>query len=71
MIAVPWQRQGCAHEVCRAILAYGKEELGFTSFQALIMKGNEKSRALCEKLGFVYQETVEMDGAEYMRMILF
>ena len=71
VIAVPWQRQGYAHEVCRAILAYGKEELGFTSFQALIMKGNEKSRALCEKLGFVYRETVEMDGAEYIRMILY
>lgn len=70
VIAVPWQRRGYAYEVCQAILAYGKEELGFTSFQALIMKGNEKSRALCEKLGFVYSEAVEMDGAEYMRMVL-
>jgi len=70
VIAVPWQRRGYACEVCQAILAYGKEELGFTSFQALLMKGNEKSRALCEKLGFVRQETIEMDGAEYMRMVL-
>ncbi len=70
VIGVPWQRQGYACEVCQAILAYGKEELGFTDFQALIMTGNEKSRTLCEKLGFVYQETVEVDRREYMRLIL-
>lgn len=71
VIGVPWQRQGYAYEVCQAILAYGKEELGFNAFQVLIMKGNEKSRALCEKLGFVYRETVVVEGTEYMRMILF
>ncbi|MDE5931939.1 MAG: GNAT family N-acetyltransferase [Lachnospiraceae bacterium] len=70
VIGVPWQRQGYAYEVCRAILDYGKEELGFTSFQALVMVENEKSRTLCEKLGFAYEETVEVDGVEYMRMIL-
>lgn len=70
VIGVPWQSQGYAYEVCRAILAYGKEELGFTSFQALLMKGNQKSCALCEKLGFVYQETVKVDGVEYERMKL-
>lgn len=69
VIAVPYQRQGYAYEVCRAILAYGEEELDFTRFQVLIMVGNEKSKALCKKLGFVYQDTVEIDGAEYERMI--
>lgn len=70
VIGVPWQRQGYACEVCRAILAYGREALGFVSFQALIMNGNEKSRLLCEKLGFVKRETVELDGTEYGRMVL-
>lgn len=70
VIGVPWQRQGYAYEVCQAILAYGRESLGFVSFQALIMKGNEKSRLLCEKMGFVMQGTVEADGREYTRMIL-
>lgn len=70
VIGVPWQRQGYACEVCQAILDYGKKELGFTEFQALVMVGNEKSRALCEKLGFVHRETVEVDGMPYMRMIL-
>ncbi len=71
VIGVPWQRQGYAYEVCLAILAYGREELGFSSFQALIAEGNEKSRRLCEKLGFAYQETVETGGMEYMRMVLY
>ena len=70
VIGVPWQRQGYAYEVCQAILDYGKKELGFTSFQALVMVGNEKSRILCEKLGFAYEKTVEVDEVEYMRMIL-
>lgn len=70
VIGVPWQRQGYACEVCQAILDYGKKELGFTDFQALVMMGNEKSRALCEKLGFTYRETVEVEGTAYMRMIL-
>lgn len=69
VIGVPWQRQGYACEVCQAILDYGKKELGFSHFQALVMVGNEKSRALCEKLGFVYRETVEVGGMAYMRMI--
>lgn len=68
VIGVPWQRQGYAYEVCRAILTYGKEELGFTRFQALVMKGNEKSRKLCEKLGFAFWEDVEMEGMAYERM---
>lgn len=70
VIGVPWQRQGYAFEVCQAILNYGKKELGFTDFQALLMEGNEKSKALCKKLGFEYRETVEVDGVAYMRMIL-
>lgn len=28
-------------------------------------QGNEKSELLCEKLGFAYQETVEIDGIVY------
>lgn len=70
VIGVPWQRQGYAFEVCRAILDYGRKELGFVSFQALIMEENEKSRLLCEKLGFVKNETVEAGGMKYERMVL-
>lgn len=70
VIAKPFQRQGYAYEICRAIIRYGHEELGFTSLQVLIMKGNEKSTALCEKLGFKYMEKIIIDNIEYHRMIV-
>lgn len=69
VIARPWQRQGYAYEVCRAILKYGCRELGFDRFQALIMAENTASRELCRKLGFLYLEDVEVDKIKYQRMI--
>lgn len=65
VIGAPWQRQGYAYEVCRAILAYAREELGFTQIQALVMKGNKKSEMLCRKLGFERGESVELEGDIY------
>lgn len=70
VIAVPYQRQGYAYEVCSAILEYGRGELSFDSFQALVMEGNEASKALCTKLGFVFVQKVEIDGKTYDRMVL-
>lgn len=70
VIAVPYQRQGYAYEVCSAVLEYGVKEVGFTSFQALIIEGNEKSMSLCRKLGFSYAEKTEIDGIVYNRMVL-
>ena len=52
MIGVPWQRQGLAYEVCRALLQYAKEELGFEVVQLLIEKDNQASVGLAQKLGF-------------------
>lgn len=69
VIGVPWQGQGYACEVCRAILDYAKIELGFTQVQALVMEGNEKSAALCRKLGFQKGERVEEDGEQYDRYL--
>lgn len=66
VIGVPWQRQGYAYEVCSAILAYAYEELGFTQIQALVMEGNEKSAALCRKLGFKQDKRVVAEKEEYM-----
>lgn len=70
VIGVPWQRQGYAYEVCRAILDYAKIELSFTQVQALVMEGNEKSAALCRKLGFQKGERVEEDGEQYDRYLV-
>lgn len=67
VIGVPWQRKGYAYEVCTAILIYAKEELGMERMQALVMKGNEKSAGLCEKLGFVCEDEVCLEGIMYQR----
>lgn len=68
VIGVPWQRQGYAYEVCRAILDHAYEELGLTQVQALVMKENGESAALCEKLGFTESgERVELDEEMYVR----
>lgn len=67
VIGVPWQRKGYAYEVCTAILTYAKEELGMERMQALVMKGNEKSAGLCEKLGFVCEREVCLEGIMYLR----
>lgn len=66
VIGVPWQRQGYAYEVCRAILDYVQEELGFIQMQALVMEGNEKSAALCVKLGFEENGSAELEGEKYV-----
>lgn len=68
VIAVPYQHQGYAYEVCKAILEYGKMELGFTRIQVLIMSENESSKALCRKLGFKYNSKVIVDNMKYDRL---
>ncbi len=69
VIGVPWQRQGYAYEVCSAILDYAAEELGMTQIQALVMHGNEKSRALCAKLGFRETGEVRIGDCGYARLV--
>ncbi len=66
VIGVPWQRQGYAYEVCRAILVYAWKELGIGQIQALVMEGNERSAKLCKKLGFSRIGTVWEDGAAHI-----
>lgn len=65
VIGVPWQRQGYAYEVCSAILAYAGDVLGMKRVQALVMRENEKSGKLCEKLGFVCKDEVCVEGIIY------
>ncbi len=65
MIGVPWQRQGFAYEVCREILNYARDEIGFRQMQALVREQNEKSCALCRKLGFKEDGMVMLEGERY------
>lgn len=69
IIGVPWQRQGYAEEVCRAILAYGWSALEFERVQALVEVGNAPSIRLCEKLGFCRECRLTIEGKEYYRFI--
>ncbi len=65
MVAAPLQRQGIAEEVCRGILRYAKEELGFDAVRVLTEPENEASLKLCEKLG------VRWEGNETVKGIVF
>ncbi len=61
VIGCPWQRQGIATEICRAILEYGREELGFESIRILMKPENIASERLGRKLGFCYVEEIDLD----------
>ena len=71
LIGEPWQRKGYAKEVCKAILQYGKEVLGFSMVMALVKKENAISIHLLQELGFVVAEEVEIEeniyGNRYLR----
>lgn len=69
IIGVPWQRHGYAEEVCRAILEYGWQELGFGRVQALVETENEPSLILCDKLGFTAVEELEINGRAFFRLV--
>ena len=66
VIGVPWQGQGYAYEVCSAILNYARKDIGFGQIQALVMEYNEKSAALCRKLGFTDHGITMIEGVRYV-----
>lgn len=65
VIGEKWQRQGIAAEVCREILAYGRDELGFERVRALMHPGNTASKKLCHKLGFLYEDEITLGSELY------
>ena len=71
IIRKEYQRKGYAYEACRAILAYGKEELGFTQVRSLMDERNEASIALCKKLGFTYDFRQQIGQQEMVQYVLF
>ncbi len=66
VIGVPWQRKGYAYEVCSEILNYARDEIGFKQMQALVREHNEKSCALCRKLGFVEDGITVLERERYI-----
>ncbi len=67
VIAVPYQRQGIATEVCRKLLSYAVEYLNFTSINAFTRADNTASVSLLKRLGFVYIEEIFVDGKPLQR----
>lgn len=62
VIGKPYQNKGYATEVCREILRYGREEIGFRHFNAFVQKENLSSVRICEKCGFVRKGTAQIGG---------
>lgn len=69
VIGVPWQGQGYAYEVCRAVLQYGREQLGLGIIQALVEPGNQASLHLCKKLGMTVRGTEVLQKKQYVKLI--
>lgn len=68
-IGVPYQRQGYATEVCRAILRYVREELEVPRIHCLIEEGNHVSEHFAEKLGFLREGSMEIGGKCMQRYV--
>ena len=66
-IGVDYQKKGYATEVCTAILAYARDELGYQRVNCLIEHGNQVSVHLVEKLGFAYQGEMPVGEKTMMR----
>lgn len=65
LIAKPYWRQGLATEVIKAIMEYTKEELDIHTIYTVVQEENDKSAALCTKLGFAQVGNKMMDGKKY------
>ena len=70
LIGVPYQRKGYAAEVCRAILAYAKEELEMAEICCLIEEGNRVSEYFAKKLGFCFKCQLEIGGKKMRKYML-
>ncbi len=66
LIEKSYQRKGFAYEVCTAILKYAYDVLQERKVVCLVREENGASRALCEKLGFVYEDMKINNQESYM-----
>ena len=58
-IGRPFWGQGMIPEACEALLRHGFEELGMNVIWCGYYDGNQKSRRVQDKLGFVYHHTTQ------------
>lgn len=68
LIGKQYQNKGYATEVCEAILAYAKEEIGINELHCFIHPDNHASLHLAEKLGFQMAEQFDSEKEELMHL---
>lgn len=59
---------GYAHEAASAVLAYGKNTLGLKRIVAIVSPGNERSIKLLEKLGFKFEQRVQLSERDELKL---
>lgn len=58
-IGKPFWGRGCIPEAARELLRHGFEDLGMTTIWCAYYDGNQKSKRVQEKLGFVYDHSFQ------------
>lgn len=63
-----FEKRGYALESAAAMMKYGKEILGFEEVLAITTQDNESSGKLLNKLGFKFDELIEMPNNEVLKL---
>lgn len=74
LVGEEFQNQGFATELCEGILQFAQEGTEFEEIHCLIEKENRISVHLAEKLGFIWQEEIKIQGRtmqRYMKTLHF
>lgn len=69
LIGTKYQKQGYAKEACRAIIEFARENTGFDEINCVIQVENTASVHLAEKLGFTYEDELELAGKKMLRYV--
>lgn len=63
-----FEKKGFAVESASALMKYGQEVLGFKEVLAITTQDNESSGRLLEKIGFKFDELIEMPNNEVLKL---
>lgn len=63
-----FEKKGYAFESAAAVMKYGQEVLGFKQVLAITTQDNDSSGRLLEKLGFRFNELIEMPNGEVLKL---
>ena len=66
-----FEGKGYAFESAAAIMKYGEKTLGFKQVLAITTQDNERSGKLLEKVGFKFDELIEMPNNEVLKLFFW